>query len=171
MENNRRQFQFNIREIRQDDYLALHKVWCDPEVIKFTLTGDGMTVEQAYSRVEKVISDSHEYTVVADVPEIGVVGIAGLIRSNLNKQTHTAMLYVSIGSHYHGGGIGSACLKALIEFAQREGIKVIHLKCHIDNVAAIRLYKKFEFEIEGVLRKRTNVNGSLKDLFVMSKLL
>jgi ribosomal-protein-alanine N-acetyltransferase len=80
------------------------------------------------------------YVVAADAAE--VVGYAGLLVSADTADVQT--LAVAPGRQRQG--IGSALLAALIEEAQRRGLREVLLEVRTDNAPALRLYVRHGFE-------------------------
>ncbi|WP_299091645.1 GNAT family N-acetyltransferase [uncultured Metabacillus sp.] len=82
--------------------------------------------------------------------------IAGFSRceGNLLKRTaHKVEFGVCVLKDYWGYGIGKHLLKKSIEWADANHIKKITLNVIETNVRAVELYKKFGFEVEGILKK------------------
>jgi ribosomal-protein-alanine N-acetyltransferase len=80
------------------------------------------------------------YVVAADAAE--VIGYAGLLVSADTADVQT--LAVAPGRQRQG--IGSALLAALIEEAQRRGLREVLLEVRTDNAPALRLYVRHGFE-------------------------
>lgn len=51
-------------------------------------------------------------------------------------------------NEYQEKGYGSTILKSLLELAKNTNINKLHLTVDIDNIRAIKLYKKYGFSIE-----------------------
>ena len=69
------------------------------------------------------------------------------------------------------GGIGSAMMAALVELADDWlDLKRLELTVHTDNAPAIRLYRKFGFEVEGTLRANAFRGGVYVDAHAMARL-
>ena len=110
------------------------------------------------------------YTLVAQ-KDNKVVGVFSLYTNDWPRQKHVAKFGVYVDNSYQGLGIGSALLKAGIDFCFN-WLNIIRLELEVnsDNERAIALYKKFGFEKEGVLRKSLFRNGKYIDNWVMSLL-
>jgi len=67
-----------------------------------------------------------------------------------------------------GRGYGESALRQLIRYAfAMLGLQRLYLEVLADNVAAIRLYEKCGFEVEGRLRRHAFKNGRWCDMLVM----
>jgi len=53
---------------------------------------------------------------------------------------------------FHNVGLGTAMMEKLLQLAKKEGMHKIELYVVADNEVAIHLYRKFDFQIEGVSR-------------------
>ena len=75
-----------------------------------------------------------------------IVGYAGLWW--IENEGHITNVAVRPG--YRNRRIGSQIVETLIDFTQEEGIDDFTLEVRRSNLAAIGLYEKFGFEVEGV---------------------
>jgi RimJ/RimL family protein N-acetyltransferase len=73
-----------------------------------------------------------------------------------------------VAEGWRGRGVGTALLRAAIEWARRAGAHKVALQVWPHNAAAISLYEKFGFQREGLLRRHyRRRNGELWDAVVM----
>jgi RimJ/RimL family protein N-acetyltransferase len=79
--------------------------------------------------------------------------IIGLLMVNTNSKTrtlHTGEFGIAILKEAQGLGIGNAMMEALLNWAKAlTSLERIELRVHAENEAAIKLYKKFGFNVEG----------------------
>ena len=81
------------------------------------------------------------------------------------------MLGMSVHDAHAGKGVGSALLAAAIDLAENWlQYSRMELTVFTDNVAALALYKKFGFEIEGTLRRYAFRDGEFVDTHTMARL-
>ncbi|MNP73809.1 Spermine/spermidine acetyltransferase [compost metagenome] len=81
-----------------------------------------------------------------------------------------ATIGISVDAGYHGKGVGSALMKAMIDICDNwAGIERIELTVYTDNQGAIALYRKFGFEIEGTSRRFAMRDGELVDAYHMAR--
>ena len=86
------------------------------------------------------------------------------------RRRHACVLGISVIGHAQGKGVGSALMKALIDYADNWTTFLrIELTVYADNTNAIALYKKFGFEQEGVLRNYSLRNGRFDDVITMAR--
>lgn len=62
-------------------------------------------------------------------------------------------------------------IEELINFAKNERIGEIFLTTRVDNIKAQKLYKKFSFSIEKLLKNEVEWQGKKYDMYRMSLLL
>src|SRR6266511_2121298 len=75
---------------------------------------------------------------------------------------------VLVSEAWRGRGVGSALLRAGIEWARGAGAHKVALQVWPHNAAALALYEKFGFQREGLLRGHyRRRNGELWDAIVM----
>jgi L-phenylalanine/L-methionine N-acetyltransferase len=81
-----------------------------------------------------------------------------------------AELYMSVHDDHCGRGIGSALTAALVDVADHWlSLKRLELTVYVDNEPAIRLYKKFGFEVEGTRRADSFRDGKFVDVLMMAR--
>ena len=77
-----------------------------------------------------------------------------------------------VARDWRGRGVGSALVEAAIDWAREQSLHKLSLSVFPHNEAAIALYRKFEFEVEGRHPKQIRrANGELWDLIDMGLLL
>ena len=92
---------------------------------------------------------------------------------DVNPKTHEALrhsgvLGMGVAASHRGQGLGSALLRATLEAASARGITRIELVVRADNAAAIALYERHGFELEGRLRDYMIVDGVAHDALAMA---
>ncbi len=107
---------------------------------------------------------------IVAVLEGRIVGSAG-IQQYKGRRHHVGDIGIAVHDDFHGHGIGSTLVAALIDAADNWlGLKRLELAVYVDNESAIRLYKKFGFEVEGTRRKDVFRDGQYVDSFAMARL-
>lgn len=98
-----------------------------------------------------------------------VVGAAGLLPFYA-RRAHAAEFWIGIHDDFAGQGIGSRLMSTLIDTADNWlNILRLELTVFTDNEAAIALYRKFGFEIEGTHRKASFRDGAYVDAYCMAR--
>jgi ribosomal protein S18 acetylase RimI-like enzyme len=102
--------------------------------------------------------------------------LAGYIRlrpaTPLPENAHVIGVFgLAVGPAARRRGAGSALLAAAEDFARARGARKLSLRVFSTNAAAIRLYERFGFQREGLLREEFLINGEYVDDVLMTKYL
>ncbi len=98
-----------------------------------------------------------------------MVGMATLGRYE-GRRAHVGDLGIGIHDEFHGRGIGTALMAAIIDLADNWwNVPRIELIVYADNETAIKLYQRFDFKIEGTLRGSSFRDGAYADSHVMAR--
>jgi len=82
-----------------------------------------------------------------------------------------AALGMMVHADFQGHGVGTALMEAAVDLAEHWlNISRIELEVYTDNAAALALYKKFGFEIEGTLRDYAYRDGQFVDAYLMARI-
>lgn len=97
-----------------------------------------------------------------------VVGSCDVLpfRGDACKHVGHIGIFLTASNRYRG--IGTRLMKVTIEKARNSGLTRIELTVRTDNLPAIALYKRLNFEIERTLRKKFLIEGSHHDVFAMA---
>jgi putative acetyltransferase len=99
-----------------------------------------------------------------------LIGTAGLWRFT-GRQSHVGGLGMNVHDAWIGRGVGTALLAALLDSADNWlGIRRLQLTVYVDNAPAIRLYRRFGFELEGTHRAYALRDGRYVDAHAMARL-
>ena len=102
-----------------------------------------------------------------------VVGSLGLETSPTRwRMRHVATIGMAVRDDWQGRGVGTALMEAALDLADNWlGTTRVELTVYTDNAAAIALYEKFGFEIEGTHRHYAFRNGAYADSYSMARIL
>jgi putative acetyltransferase len=99
-----------------------------------------------------------------------VIGTTALTRST-GRQAHTGSILLFVHDAHTNTGVGHALLTEVLDLSDKWlGLRRISLTVNADNQTAIHLYRKFGFEIEGVLRGDVLRDGVFIDSLTMARL-
>jgi putative acetyltransferase len=149
------------------DWPALHELWSEPGVYRDTL----QLPLQSEDVVKKKIENPPEGMIrlVAEV-DGRVIGVSTLHPNHRPRMQHMAGCGVGVHPNYWNKGAGSALMAAIVDLADNWlDLKRIELEVYVDNAAAIHLYEKFGFVIEGTKRKYAFREGEYVDTHVMAR--
>lgn len=156
-----------IRAVRLSDAAG----WCALTNMPLYRHGSLRPPFQRIETVEKWLQGLGPNT-TAIIAERGsdLLGSATLVQQ-AGRRAHSASIGMGVRDDYHGQGIGSKLLEALLDAADNWlNIRRVELTVYTDNAAAIGLYRKFGFEDEGVLRDYAYRNGAFADVLTMARI-
>lgn len=155
-----------IRHAETRDYEAIRQIHAQPEVYCNTLQvphpSDHMWQER-----------------LADRPGIKqlVACIDGDVVCHLTidvqqrpRRSHVADFGICVDSRWKNRGVASALMREMIEMCDNWlRVDRIELTVFVDNAPAIKVYKKYGFEIEGTGKKYALRNGEYVDAYYMAR--
>ncbi|MBN2993059.1 GNAT family N-acetyltransferase, partial [Pseudomonas cedrina subsp. fulgida] len=87
------------------------------------------------------------------------------------RQAHVGSFGMGVATAWQGKGVGSRLLTAALDVADNwMNLHRVELTVFADNHAAQALYRKFGFEVEGVLRDYAVRDGQFVDTVSMARL-
>ncbi len=99
------------------------------------------------------------------------LALLGQTSENVPNALPAGAFGMAVRDDYHGRGVGTALMVALIELADNWlNLHRLELEVFVDNEAAIHLYQKFGFVIEGRLADFAFRDGEYADVFVMGRI-
>ena len=156
-----------IREAEPDDAEALMKCFTAPKVVQGTLQLPYRSVESVRELLVKTGEGYYNLVAVVDGKVVGSIGLHAATRPRTN---HKAEIGMMVHDDWQGKGIGTALMRAVIDLADKWlNLTRIELTVYTDNEAAVALYRKFGFEIEGTLRKYAFRDGEFVDAYTMAR--
>jgi putative acetyltransferase len=157
-----------IRAREPRDVEAIAEIMNCPGVIAGTLQLPYQSVEVRRARLAQQAADV--YSLVAEL-DGRVVGSLGLHLESSPRRRHCGGIGMAVHDDFQGRGLGTALLAAILDLADRWlGLRRIELSVYTDNAAAIHLYKKFGFVIEGTARRYAFRDGAYVDAYAMARL-
>lgn len=139
------------------DYLNI--IGGESDFITFGKNEFSMSVEAEQDYIKRINSMDNSKNVLIII-ENEIVGIASITSVQKERMKHNGTLGISIRKKYWGIGLGSEIMAYLIDWAKSNKItKKINLLVREDNIRGVKLYEKFGFEKEGLLKKDICVNG------------
>lgn len=100
-----------------------------------------------------------------------IVGFLSGNRGFANRIQHSCYIVIGILKDYAHKGIGTALFQELERWARLNNVTRLELTVMIHNEAAIKLYKKMGFRVEGLKEKSLKVDGKYIDEYYMAKVL
>jgi putative acetyltransferase len=159
----------SVRHAEPDDYEALHRIMSGPRAAAGTLQLPLQSAEAWRKRLAE--PPEGLFLLVACVGE-EVIGNLGLETSpNRPRMRHVGSLGMAVRDDWQGKGVGTALMEAALDLADNWlNLTRIELRVYVDNSAAVALYKRFGFEIEGTHRRLAFRNGEYVDAYSMARI-
>jgi putative acetyltransferase len=158
-----------VRHLEPEDYKALYRIFSGPRALAGTLQMPFPSAETWRER----LSEPPEglYSLVACV-EGEVVGSLSLHTSPTRwRMRHVGSIGMAVGDDWQGKGVGTALMEAALDLADNWlNLTRIELSVYVENAAAIALYKKFGFEVEGTHRRFAFRGAEYVDAYSMARL-
>lgn len=157
-----------IRRAEQDDCSAIYEMFTSPKVYEGTLQLPYPSREYWRRRIAE--NDSC-YNLVAVSGEhlIGMFSVDTF--PTRPRRRHVGIIGITVSEAWQGKGVGKALMQAGVDFADNWlNLTRLELEVYADNEPAIRLYERFGFEREGLLRQHAFRNGQYVDSIMMARL-
>jgi putative acetyltransferase len=156
-----------VRALEPCDYEALHSVLTGEEAVKGTLLLPFRSLEQTRARYAEAARNSYQLVGCIDGE---VVGTISLEMQEHPRRRHVGHLGMVIRDDMRGRGIGTALLREAVDLADN-WLNLLRLELEVwtDNQRAIRLYRKFDFVVEGTHRCWAYRDGQMIDAHVMAR--
>jgi RimJ/RimL family protein N-acetyltransferase len=101
-----------------------------------------------------------------------LIGYAQIHKVSQPRRIGTAGLAIYLHQDYHGVGLGTEMVGLLLEAAEEHGVHKVNLETVADNEAAMRLFEKMGFGVEGRIRDSyRGADGRYHDIIAMGKIL
>ena len=157
-----------VRPLRREDAEDLYRIITLPEVARNLLQLPSMAFAETLAYVQNHRSEQHRL-----VAQVGaeVVGNISLTLERNPRRRHAARLGMYVAPAFWNQGVGSRLIAAALDIADNWlNLQRVELEVMTDNEAAVHLYQKFGFEIEGCRQFAVYGGGRWADEYVMARL-
>ncbi|TCW14441.1 putative acetyltransferase [Raoultella sp. BIGb0138] len=156
-----------IRHAEPRDAEPLRQLTAHPEVYHDTLQLPHPAMEMWQERLQP---KPHSHHLVATLDE-QVAGHLMLSVEPRPRRSHVATFGMSVAAPFHGRGVGSALMREMINLCDNWlRVERIELTVFVDNAAAVAVYRKHGFTVEGTGRNYALRNGEYVDAYFMARL-
>ena len=170
------EYELLIREAEPGD--AAELVTCLNRVsleTDFTsLDGEGILLTDTEMELflDKQTHSENQITLLALLND-EIAGLVNVTADQRKRVRHIGDLFIVIGQKYWNNGLGSLLLEEVVEWAQASGIlRRLQLTVQTRNQAAVHLYQKYGFVIEGRQERGAYIEeGKFIDVYLMGKLI
>ena len=157
-----------IRPILPKDVNDQYEMVTHPAVARDTLQLPSMELAEMRASLNKQTPGRSRLVAEVGGKSVGYISLTHYQRA---RMTHAGFIGMFVHPDYWGRGIGSRLMTAALDVADNWlNLKRVELEVFVDNEVAIHLYKKFDFETEGVRHKAAFGEGGWRDDMVMARL-
>lgn len=158
-----------IRAAEPADYEAMRETTSQPKAIRGTMQLPFPSAEMWKKRLLAYPEGDHLLVAEVDGKVVGNISLHAAGKAA--RRRHAAAVGMIVHDAHHGKGVGSALLAAALDLADNWlQYSRVELTVFSDNEAAVALYKKFGFEIEGTFKQYVFRDGVLADVYAMARL-
>lgn len=163
--------EIGVRFMRRQDLPVICRYMRDERVLRGTLQLPSL---QAAWLARWLEDTQQAFSLVAEVGEGCHAGrVVGLVRMGRlpGRQQHVAGLFIAVDLEFHGRGIGTRLLGEALRLAEEYWhIVRVELGVYADNEPALRLYRRFGFQVEGRRVAGAIRDGQYADELIMARL-
>lgn len=160
--------EWTIRATEPGDAAALQALYAQPSCQASTLQLPFPSVQLWQDRLAKP-DPLHHSLVALDGAQI--VGQIGVLLQARPRRRHAAGIGMAVSESHRRRGVGDALMREALALCDKWlGVSRVELEVFADNAAAIGLYRRHGFELEGVARAYALRDGELVDTHFMARL-
>ena len=159
----------HIRRAVAEDAAAVAEIFSSELAVAGTLQIPYATAEQWKERLSPVQEGRISLVAVIDDEIVGNIGFYSIQRP---RRKHVGGIGMAVKEQHQGRGVGTALVAAVTDLADNWlDLKRLELTVYTDNKAAIALYEKFDFRIEGEAKAFAFRGGEYVDAYYMARVI
>ena len=162
---------FETRQIRESDIPGYHA--CLDSVARegrYLAMQEAPPLDASTSWVNSHITHNYPLHII-QTEDDRIIGWCDITPSPRQGFKHRAELGIGLHADFRGLGLGTKLIQSAIEHAKQIKLIRIELDVRESNSAAIKLYYKVGFSIEGTIKKGIQVNSGYENILLMALLL
>jgi RimJ/RimL family protein N-acetyltransferase len=162
-----------IRELRQNDAAdfaqLLIQLSCETPYTLLSEVENRALASTQPERTRQLIEAPGQQVLVAADNAV-LIGFVALSQGGFEKNRHACSLMTGVLRDYWRQGVASALLQRALRWVEQRGISRVELTVMENNAPAIRFYRKFGFQREGVKRNALIVDGAAVNEICMARI-
>jgi putative acetyltransferase len=158
----------SVRHAEPADSDGLHAIFTDPDVMNWLVEVPYLPSAHTRKQVEDAVSGRYMLVACGGERIVGALGLGGFPAPRLRHVGRIGPIAVSRVAQ--GLGVGSSLMRAAVDLADN-WLNLVRLELMVfaSNEAAISLYRKHGFEIEGTARAFGFQAGRYVDVHTMAR--
>ena len=156
-----------IRAVEPEDYEALRDIYAQPRVCFGTLQMPLPSASTWRERLKNTSPGRHMLVACVDGCPVGNLGL--MLESNPRRR-HVGTIGMGVHDQFAGRGVGQLLMDAALDLADNWlNLHRVELTVFSDNEAAIRLYERTGFVVEGTHGDYAFRAGQMVDAIAMAR--
>ena len=164
---------FLIRRAVEDDAPALielrRRLFAETSFMLWEPAEFTNTADDERKRIARLQGRANSVVLLAEAAS-QPVGLLTAVGGEVNRLRHSATLALGVAKSHWGKGIATAMVREAVAWSTTAAIARLELTVHTTNLAAIAVYLRCGFEVEGLRRRSLFVDGAYVDEYLMSRL-
>jgi [ribosomal protein S5]-alanine N-acetyltransferase len=161
-----------LREIREDDWEAVHEYGSDPEVVKYMLFGPN-SLDDTRAFIERALANqkaqprlSYNFALITKNDD-KLIGSCELRIENVGSK-EGEIGYILNRKYWNRGYMTEAAIKAVSFGFEQLGLHRIFATCHPANKGSYHVMEKIGMQREGQIRSHRFIKGEWRDSLLYS---
>lgn len=159
---------WSLRRARPGDAEAWHALQATIYAEGRAFVGDGAPSAGALAARLRALEPDDGVVVFAVAAGAPIAWVEAY-RLGSKRLAHVAMLTIAVADGWRGHGVGTELMKELEAWARRARVRKLQLHVRARNQAAIALYRRLGYVVEGVLAEQVAADGGFEDEWVMAR--
>jgi RimJ/RimL family protein N-acetyltransferase len=164
---------FLVRRAVEDDAPALielrRQLFAETSFMLWEPAEFTNTADDERKRIVRLQGRANSVVLVAESAS-QPVGLLTAVGGEVNRLRHSATLALGVAKSHWGQGIATAMVREAVAWSTTAPVSRLELTVHTSNLAAIAVYLRCGFEVEGRRRRSLFVDGAYVDEYLMSRL-
>ncbi|MBZ4683211.1 MAG: acetyltransferase, family [Fusobacteriales bacterium] len=150
------------------DYL--YTIAGESNTITFSQSEMTLTVEKEIEFIKTTINSKNNLMLIAKQNN-EIISLLTVFSSSKPRLSHVGEIGISVLKKYWNKGIASNMFNEMFKWVENSNLSKLSLRVREDNIYAIKLYKKYGFEQEGLLKNDFLLNNKYYNNIIMEKIL
>lgn len=152
------------------DLLEFYKqVGSETAFLEFGSEGLGLNQEQEQRYLKQLQENNNNRVIIARLGD-EVIGVASIGASAKPKVAHVGEIGICILQRFWGFGLSHVLMEDLLDWAaENDVLRVLRLEVSAENIRAIKLYEKYDFETVGRIPQGIKAETDYQETLIMTK--